>query len=189
MSKLDRRFVFASVVWLASLGACGGSDSGSQSRDKFSSGLPSVTPIAEIADSDVAQFCTAFSGWAAKVLPESRLKPAVCRLTGIATSILVSGGSAAVCAEIYNECMTMPLDEENALLFDDAACASSIKKPCAATIGDIEACLSAIPGAIDAIPSCDKISSIDGDDDLEALLNPPACAKVEQTCPGFLSGD
>ena len=167
---------------------CGGGGS----NPSVSSGLPKEASVSGLSETDQAQLCEATAEAAASVVDEG----SICTLLGAVAAITFSETTdqvtvdRATCEAARDEC----LNEDTVVETTEEQCSPdevmSTLENCQATVGEVEACLSAQLRLVQSVVSrlnCGATITMDDIQDFEASQDPAECEGLDQTCPGLFS--
>lgn len=159
---------------------CGDGDGASQ----FNSGVDKGAELGSLGQSDVDKLCREAEAWTNENVGEI-----LCRFSGIVAASLTLGGNDAQlqtsCKSAYDMCR-----QESTSGGGMMNMCEKFPTTCKATVGELEACLSAMGAALadagKSLPTCDKVTqaSLNNIDEMPGNFEEPAaCKALEQKCP------
>ncbi len=195
------RRILVTACWLtpaaAWVGGCGGDDDGGMgtaSSFSFSSTLPTSVELGQLAHEQQATLCAELTSFASNVNVCGI--EANCRRAGVMSASLGRPGSdadaRALCTNAYQRCKEQLLPDA----VPSIGCPSSISVLCAATVGDLAACVNALDSLFDAqlnaTPECRTLTltslsqnglvSADAEGGSALTSVPPSCRALTRQC-------
>ncbi len=178
--------------------ACGDGDS---SSSPIETGIAKDKPVSQMTPDEAQKICDAVAQTATEKLQSAEVQKGICGFTGYMaasgvdmedlTAADVGTGSidpATACQETYTACMAQPPTAEATETIESCEIP---ELDCAATVGEVEACLneatSSMSKLLKALPDC---SDLGKELDQNAIMSaiPQKCLELQTKCPEAFSG-